>query len=200
MGTTSKKQHKPEAKLISGVGILLLVVLLVISFSGCRSNANTNNVQENIGEAITRYVLGESETPEDMSYGENFIRFERSSLLDTLSQNASYEITDIQVHDDVADVELTIVSPDVPAIMQEITEEHIISSSDELLSLLETALGESSLTKQYSVSVSLERVNGEWNLIENFDFLNAIHGGILKEGKQIIENVTTDITGGKYND
>lgn len=200
MDNTSKKQQKPKVKMILGVGILLLVVLLVIFFFGYKNNTDTNNAQENISEAIKQYVLGKSEAPEGMSYGETFIRFERSSLLDTLAQNASYEITDIQVHDDVADVELTIVSPNVPAIMQEITEEHTISSSDELLSLLKAALGESSLTKQYSVSVSLERVNGEWNLIENFDFLNAIYGGILEEGKQIIENVTTDITGGKHND
>ena len=84
--------------------------------------------------------------------------------------------------------------------MQKIMEEHTISSSDELISLLEVALGECSLTKQYSVHVTLERVNVKWNLIENYDFLNAIYGGILEEGNQIIEDVTIDIVGGKQND
>ena len=179
---------------------ILLAILLGFSLFGCKNKTEVNDVKENICDAIDQYIWGESKHSEDIFNGENIIRFERSSLLDALAQNASYEITDIQVHDDVADVELTIVSPDVPAIMQEITEEHTISSSDELHSLLEAALGESSLTKQYSVSVSLERVNGEWNLVENYDFLNAIYGGILEEGKQIIENVTTDIAGGKHND
>ena len=193
-------QNKSKMKIIGSGGFLLLAILLVFFLFSCESSSDTNNDKESISRAIKQYVLGESEAPEDMSYGDDIIQFERSSTLDVLVQRTRYEIMEIQVNDDVAEVELIIVSPDVPAIMQGIAEKHTISSSDELISLLEAALDESSLTKQYSVYVTLEMVNGEWNLVENYDFLNAIYGGILEEGKQIIENVTTDITGGKHND
>ena len=193
-------QNKSKMKMIGIVGVLLLVILLAIFLFSYKNNADTNNIQASISKAIKQYVLGEPETSEGMSYGEAFIQFERSSTLDVLAQNAYYEITEIQVNGDVADVELTIVSPDVSAIMQKIMEEHTISSSDELISLLEVALGECGLTKQYSVHVTLERVNGKWKLIENYDFLNAIYGGILEDGNQIIEDVTIDIVGGKQND
>lgn len=200
MGTSSKKQHKYRMKTILGVGIPLLVILLVIFLFSYKNSADTNNIQESMSKAIKQYVLGEPETSEGMSYGEDFIQFGHSFTLDVLAQNACYEITEIQVNGDVADVELTIASPDVPAIVQKIMEKHTISSSDELISLLEVALGECNLTKQYSVHVTLKKVNGKWKLIENYDFLNAIYGGILEEGNQIIEDLTIDIVGGKQND
>lgn len=146
-------------------------------------------------EALAEYYSDATDsdyTLDDFSYAEDEAGYaEMMDAMKTMMSAMDYEIIDSQVDGDTAVVNVSITSIDMSAVMTtyianafSLAYSNLDATEDELTVLMMQAFGDAieaniDNTVTNEAAVNLEKVDGDWKIVGDETFINAIYGGLL---------------------
>lgn len=115
----------------------------------------------------------------------------------------TYEIVDVQIEDTGATATIFISAPDLSIILADVVSRLVVDENDdidELLSQVRLTLNSDHEMFEDTVEVRLELLNGNWFLIPNAEFSNALSGNLIQLYARMIDEFMDELVGGSNDE
>lgn len=169
---------KKKIIIIVSCVVVLSTVATALYFLLCK----TGNPEQDLSSTLSAMVAGEvNENTYILSAtGNKMTRFNNGEIAQSIISSIRYEIKDIKKENGETKAIIHMIVPNAQNILQKVSNESNFKTPEKLLQSFSDKIKTSNDTKEYDVTVTLALMDKHWHLISDYEFNNAITGGILE--------------------
>jgi len=174
------------------IKLLILSAIIMILISGCASKDVKLVVEKCFNQYQAGNILGAEKFITDIPKGENMMGLKQEDLVlySKAFSKLEYNISDISVSDDKADVSINLKVKNLSEVNGKLIDEifrlAMVDNKSgwdieaEMPLLYERFLDDAGMIEE-NISINLEKIDNEWKIKSSMDLKNALTGGLYSD-------------------
>ena len=129
--------------------------------------------------------------------------FNDDEIAEKMNAAITYEVMGVHIDGTIATATIFVSAPDLSIILRDAVSLLLAGDSDdvnELLAIVSAALNLEHEVFENTFEVYLELLDGNWFLVPNAEFSNALSGNLIQLYAQMVEVMIQDMMGGNSNE